>query len=344
MNFEEIKKDIQLKKYFPIYLFYGEEPYFIDELANLIIENVVPQENKSFNQTIIYGKDASIRQIIELARSAPMIDDLQLILVKEAQGLKDYKQDLKENKLLEFYVSNAFPKQTILVFCFKETKSLDKRLKVFKQIEKEGVLFESKKLYDNQIQPWIVEQFNFYKKKISLDAMRLLNEHVGNDLSVLNSEIKKLMVAIPQSKNLVDIDDITNNIGISRQYNVFELEKSLSRKDATTTFKIVDYFDKNIKANPPEMVLPVLYSYFSKVMIVSLLKKEKNDFELATALGVNKFFINDYKMASVNYNIFKLMNIVGYLKEADLKSKGVDFVSDKKGDILKELVYKILYF
>ena len=215
LTFEQIVADIKNKKFYPIYILYGEEPYFVDELYNHIIENVIPAEEKDFNQNIVYGKDTNIKNIAMNAANAPMLGNHQLIVVKEAQDLKDFKK-------FEWYV-DQYSKKTIVVFCFKDSKSIDKRISLYKKIDKIGVIFESKKLYENQIPTWIQNWLKQYNLSIKPEANRLLFEHVGSNLSNLNSELNKLKIAIKAGQTLITEDDIINNIGINPIINSFFL-------------------------------------------------------------------------------------------------------------------------
>ncbi len=333
MDFENILSDLKNKIYKPLYLFYGEESYFIDELTNYIQKNVLTEGEKSFNQTVVYGKDVSPVDVIEMSKRYPMMANLQVVIVKEAQDLKNFK-------LFESYVENPV-KSTILVFSFKQTKTLDKRLKVNSLIVKNGVVFESKRLYEKSIYPWITESLKKESLTIHPEAQRLFYESIGSDLSRLANEIRKL--AITQKPGTqIQKDDIAFNIGVNRDFNVFELQKALGEKDKLKVYKILDHFGKDPKSNPLIGTVIRLFDYFSKLIMVHTLEdKSKNN--IAATVGVNPYFVDEYVRAVKNYPLPKLINIVSYLRDADLKLKGVGANSPGDADIAKELIYKILH-
>ncbi len=241
MDFDQIMSDLQNKIYKPLYLFYGEESYFIDELTSYIQKNVLTEGEKAFNQTVVYGKDSNAVDIVELARRYPMMANLQVVIIKEAQ-------DLKNIKLFESYVENPV-KSTVLVFSFKQTKNVDKRLKVFSLMQKNGVVFESKKLYEKQVYPWITNSLKKEGLTIHPEALRLFYESIGADLSRLSNEIKKL--SITQAKgSQISKDEIAANIGVNRDFNVFELQKAIGEKNKIKCYQILNYFGKDSKNNP----------------------------------------------------------------------------------------------
>lgn len=333
MDFENILDDLKNKIYKPLYLFYGEESYFIDELTNYIQKNVLTEGEKAFNQTVVYGKDVSPVDVIEMSKRYPMMANLQVVIVKEAQDLKNFK-------LFESYVENPV-RSTILVFSFKQTKTLDKRLKVNSLIVKNGVVFESKRLYEKSIYPWITESLKKENLTIHPEAQRLFYESIGSDLSRLANEIRKL--AITQKPGTqIQKDDIAFNIGVNRDFNVFELQKALGEKDKLKVYKILDHFGKDPKNNPLIGTVIRLFDYFSKLIMVHTLEdKSKNN--IAATVGVNPYFVDEYVRAVKNYPLPKLINIVSYLRDADLKLKGVGANSPGDADIAKELIYKILH-
>lgn len=333
MDFDNIISDLKNKIYKPLYLFYGEESFFIDELTNYIQKNVLNESEKAFNQTVVYGKDADPVSVIEMARRYPMMANLQLIIVKEAQDLKNFK-------IFETYVANPV-KSTMLVFSFKQTKSLDKRLKVNTLIVKNGVVFESKRLYEKSIYPWITESLKKENLTIHTEALRLFYESIGSDLTRLSNEIRKL--AITQKPGTqIQKDDIASNIGINRDFNIFELQKALGEKDKLKVYKILDYFGKDAKNNPLIATVARLFDYFSKLILVyTLADRSRNS--VASAVGVNPYFVDEYLKAVNNYPLPKLISIVSYLRETDLKCKGVGANAPGDSDLAKELIYKILH-
>ena len=333
LSYEQIVKDLEIGKYYPVYCFYGEEAFFIDELSDYISQNIIPDSEKDFNQYILYGDSTTIKDVMIRAVNFPMMGNFQLIIVKEAQQLGNFP--VFEKYFLQLQ------KRSIVVFCFKNTKSIDKRIKATKLIDQFGVLFESKKKYDNEVPAWIEEQFRKSGFSIHPPAIRLLFEHVGNNLSQLNIEIKKLLVAIEVGQKNITEDDISKNVGINRSFNVFELQKALGAKNRPLCYKIIDYFGRNPKENPLVVITANLYSYFCKILMFKFLKG--SDADKAKELGVHPFFIKEYSNASVNYKTEKIIAIYSYLKEADLRLKGVeDSGNISEADILKELIFKIL--
>lgn len=334
MDFENILDSLKNKIYKPLYLFYGEESFFIDELTNFIAQNVLTESEKAFNQTIVYGKDVKVSEIIETARRYPMMANLQVIIVKEAQGIKNFKD-------FEPYVSNP-ANSTILVFNFKYTRSIDKRLKVNSLIAKNGIVFESKKLYENQVNSWINSILKKDNITIHPEAIRLLYECVGSDLSLLANELKKLTISLKPGISQIQKDDVANNIGVNRNFNIFELQKAFGAKDNLLVYKIFDYFSKDSKNNPLIVTIARLFDYFSKLILFYTLE-DKSKGNVAANLGINPYFVDEYRVAAQNYPLTKLINIISYLKDCDLKLKGVGANNPDESSLSKELIYKILH-
>ncbi|MDD3688214.1 MAG: DNA polymerase III subunit delta [Bacteroidales bacterium] len=333
MDFDQIMSDLQNKIYKPLYLFYGEESYFIDELTGFIQKNVLTEGEKAFNQTVVYGKDSNAVDIVELARRYPMMANLQVVIIKEAQ-------DLKNIKLFESYVENPV-KSTVLVFSFKQTKNVDKRLKVFSLMQKNGVVFESKKLYEKQVYPWITNSLKKEGLTIHPEALRLFYESIGADLSRLSNEIKKLSITQAKGSQITK-DEIAANIGVNRDFNVFELQKAIGEKNKIKCYQILDYFGKDSKNNPLIATVSRLFDYFTKLIKLHTLE-DKSRNSIAAAAGVNPYFVDEYIGAMKNYPLPKLINIVSYLRETDLKLKGVGATDPGDADLAKELIYKILH-
>ena len=311
----------------------GEEPYYIDEISNYIAANVLTDDEKEFNQTVVYGKDSDVETIVSNAKRFPMMANYQVVIVKEAQNL-----DKIEN--LQAYIENPL-NSTILVICYKYG-SVDKRKQFAKTIQKKSVLFESKSLYANQIPDWVNAYVKGQGYKINPYATQLLADNIGNDLSRIANEVKKLIINLPDKRE-ISVDDIERNIGISKDFNVFELQSALGKKQVLKANRIVNYFVFNPKENPPQMVLPVLYGFFAKVLLYHTVKNKSDRKEVASTLSVNPFFVDDYKTAAQSYSVAKLSQIFSYLREADMKSKGVDMPSRNDDAIYKELIYKILH-
>lgn len=335
---QDIIKDLKNRKFKPVYLLHGEEPYYIDLVGNYIEHHVLSDAEKGFNQTVLYGKDTDIMTAINAAKRYPMMSDYQVVMVKEAQDMKWGRDDDDKkgiNPVLA-YLENPLP-STILVFCYKYGK-FDKRKKTYKAIDKHGLVFESTALYDNKIPGWIEAYISEKKYKISQQASAMLAEYLGNDLSKIANELDKLMLNIAQGQE-ISLKDIQDNIGISKEYNVFELQAALVKKDAYKVNQIVNYFEANPKANPIVLVLGNLNNFFSKVLAYHYVKDKSS---AARELGVNPYFLKDYEQAARNYNLGKVFQVVSYLREYDLKSKGVDSNTDH-GGLMRELMFKIIH-
>jgi DNA polymerase-3 subunit delta len=340
MTAAEIIKDLTNKKYKPLYLLHGEEPYYIDLVSNFVEHKLLPDAEKSFNQTVFYGKDTEIMSVLGASKRYPMMADYQVVLVKEAQDMKWGSDDADKksiNPLLN-YLENPLP-STILVFCYKYGK-FDKRKKTYKAIEKNGLIFDSTPLYDSKVPAWIEGFIAEKGYKINQQATFMLAEYLGNDLSKIANELEKLLLNITAGQE-ISLKHIHDNIGISKEYNVFELQTALSKKDAFKANQIINYFEANPKANPMVLVLGNLNNFFSKVLTYHYVK-DRSPQNLARELGVNPYFIKDYEQAARSYNYGKTMQIISYLREYDLKSKGVDSNADN-GGLMKELVFKILH-
>ena len=340
MTAAELLKDLKNRKYKPVYLLHGEEPYYIDEVSDFVEHKVLSDAEKGFNQTVFYGKDTDVMTVLNASKRYPMMADYQVVLVKEAQDMKWGSEDTDKkgiNPLLA-YLENPLP-STILVFCYKYGK-FDKRKKVYKAIEKNGVIVESTPLYDNKVPGWIEDFVAEKGYKISQQATFMLAEYLGNDLSKIANELEKLMLNITAGQE-ISLKLVQDNIGISREYNVFELQTALSKKDVLKANQIINYFEANPRSNPIVLVLGNLNNFFSKVLLYHY-AKDKSPQNLARELGVNPFFIKDYEQAARSYNYGKTMQIISYLRECDVKSKGVDSNTDH-GGLMKELMFKILH-
>jgi DNA polymerase-3 subunit delta len=338
MDHYRIIRDIETGHVKPIYTLMGEEPFFVDMVTDYMEDKLLDEASKAFNQTVVYGRDVSMSQVLSTAKAFPMMGDKQLVLVKEAQDLKEWKRsdDLGE---LEAYVKHP-QESTVLVFAFKN-KKLDGRLKVAKQLKSEGVFMDAKRISESRIPDWINDYIESKGFAIAVDAKILLAEYLGNNLGKLVNELNKLCIVLPKGSN-IHTKDIEENIGISKDYNVFEFQKALGTKDVQKANRIVDYFIANPKANPIQMVLPVLYGYFSKLHNLHYLK-DKGKSSVASNLGVPPFFANDYINAARNYKPGKLERVIGYIRDCDKKSKGVDNVGLDHGTLMKEMTFKILH-
>ncbi len=336
----DILKDLKNKKYKPIYLLHGEEPYFIDLISNFVEHKLLSDAEKGFNQTVLYGKDIDVMTVLNAAKRYPMMADYQVVLVKEAQDMKWGSDDGDKkgmNPLLS-YLESPLP-STILVFCYKYGK-FDKRKKTYKAIEKNGLVFESAALYDNKVPGWIEGFVSDKGYKINPQASLMLSEYLGNDLSKIANELEKLMLNVPVGQEIT-LKHIQDNIGISKEYNVFELQTALGKKDVFKANQIINYFEANPKANPIVLVLGNLNNFFTRVLTYHYVK-DKSQQNLAREIGVSPYFVKDYEQAARSFNYAKTMQIISYLREYDLKSKGVDSNTDH-GGLMKELIFKILH-
>lgn len=334
MSFELVKEDILNRRFKPVYLLMGEEPYYIDELTEMFIKNVLPEEERAFNQTILYGKDTDVGQLINLARSFPMMSEYQLIILKEAQALDKIEQ-------LELYVKNPL-NSTILVLNYKNG-TLDKRKKLYAEVSKHGQIFQSDKIPEYKIPAFINEYLREKGLKIDQKSAQMITDFLGNDLSKITNEIDKLRIFMPQGQSQITAELIEQNIGISKDFNNFELLKAIVEKNIFKINQIADYFEKNPKNNPMIMTMSVLFNFFSNLMICYW-AKDKSDKGLAAELGLRSPYQGrDYAQAIRNYNAFKCMEIIALLRIYDAKSKGVDNVSVPDGELLKELLFKITH-
>jgi DNA polymerase-3 subunit delta len=334
---DSVLKDLKSNKYAPVYFLQGDEPYYIDLIAEYIENHALSPEEKGFNQTVVYGKDVNVVGILNTARRFPVMAQRQVVIVKEAQEIQDLGQE-KARTMLQNYCLKPVP-STILVFCHKY-KKLDGRSKLAQTIAKESVFIETKKLYDNQIPNWISNYFQEKGFKITEKAVILLAEFIGNDLSRMANEIDKLLINFTE-KVQINEEVISKYVGISKEYNTFELQDALAKKDVVKANRIVNYFALNPKNNPIIPIIALLYSYFTKVMMVHH-SEDKSKQGIAKTLGVNPFFVDDYLTASKNYSVPKLIKVIEFLREADLHSKGINS-NIEDGQILKELVFKVLH-
>tara|TARA_R110002073_G_scaffold72537_1_gene177362 strand:- start:357426 stop:358430 length:1005 start_codon:yes stop_codon:yes gene_type:complete len=328
-----IVSDIQKGFIKPIYFLMGEESYYIDKIADFIENTILSEEEKGFNQMVLYGRDVSVDEIVSNAKRYPMMAERQVVIVKEAQELSRTIENLVA------YAENPQP-STVLVLCYKY-KTLDKRKKLSKVITKNGVLFESKKLYENQVGEWIRRVLSGKSYKIETKATLMLVEFLGTDLSKINNELEKLMLILPK-ESLITPLHIEENIGISKDFNNFELRKAVGAKQVVKANQIINYFAENPKSNPLVMTISLLNSFFTQLLIYHSLKN-KSKGNVAKILRVNPYFVGDYESAARNYPMRKVSQTISLLRDADLKSKGVGAANLPPGDILKELLYKMMH-
>ena len=326
----KIVNDIKSKNYKPIYFLCGEETYYIDRISDLIESSVLTEDEKSFNQVVLYGRDTTVEEIVSTAKRFPMMADFQVVIVKEAQNL---------SKTFEKFESYALNPQltTILVFAYRDKP--DGRKKIFKTIKDKGVWFESKKLYDNQVPDWIVKVLKGQNYGIEPKAAAMLAEFLGTDLAKINNELEKLKIVFPEG-HIFTPKNIEENIGFSKDYNVFELKSALATRNQQKAYTIIHNFAANPKDNPIVVVSGQMFAFFAQLLQYHGLK-DKSKFNAAKVLGVNPFFMDEYATASRNYPMRKVSQIIEIIRDMDVKSKGVGSGSMKEADMLKELVYKI---
>ena len=330
-----ILKNIKNKEVLPIYFFHGEEPYFIDVAVKALEHDFLEEDEKAFNQTVTYGKDTTYQEILSLARQFPMMGDKQVIIVKEAQ---DLKLNDDESKALEAYVENPVP-STVLVFAHKH-KKLDSRKKVTKSLDKANALFLSESIRDNNLPKWIADECIKLNIKTVPNISHLLAEYLGNDLSRIANELGKLKIILKEGQ-ILDGTVVENNIGISKEYNVFELQKALGTKNVNAAFRIAHFMGKNPKNNPFVMMMASLYSYFSNIIIYNTMAGQPPQ-TIASQMGVNPYFIKDYAEAARLYPLKHATRVISILREFDMKGKGLGAVNMDDAELIKELVYKII--
>jgi DNA polymerase-3 subunit delta len=328
----DIVSDIKKGNIKPIYFLMGEEPYYIDKISDFIEENILDEADKGFNQQVMYGRDASIEDIVSSAKRYPMMAERQVLIIKEAQ-------DLSRNiEKLVSYAENPQP-TTVLVLNYKY-KKLDKRKKLHKAIAKSGLIYESKKLYENQVSDWIRRVLSGKKYQIEIKAAQMLVEFLGTDLSKISNELDKLMIILPK-ETIINDKHIEDNIGISKDFNNFELRKAVGEKNIVKSNRIINYFVENPKNNPLVMTISLLNSFFTQLLLFHGLK-DKSKSSVAKTLGVNPYFVDEYFIAARNYPMRKVAQVIAFLREADVRSKGVG-ANQTQEDILKELLFKILH-
>lgn len=328
----DIVADIKRKILKPIYFLMGEESYYIDQISDFIEKNVLDESEKGFNQQVMYGRDVTIEDIIAAAKRYPMMAERQVIIVKEAQDLSRTIENLAS------YAENPQP-STVLVLNYKY-KTLDKRKKLYKIISKNGLIFDSKKLYENQVSDWIRRVLNGKKYQIEPKASLMLIEFLGTDLSKISNELNKLVLILPEG-TIINDKHIEENIGISKDFNNFELRKAVGEKNILKSNRIINYFAENPKNNPLVMTISLLNGFFTQLLFFHGLQ-DKSKKSVASALGINPYFVDEYFLASRNYPIQKVTSILSFLRDADMKSKGVG-ANHSQEDILKELLFKILH-
>lgn len=346
-SFEEILKDLKNRIYYPVYYLSGEEPYYIDQITDYIENKVLDDSEKEFNQTVLYGRECDALSLVSTVKRYPMMSNYQVVIVKEAQEMKalagkagaDSDNEKADKNPLTNYFQNPLT-STILVICLKY-KQADKRTKLYKAIDKCGIIFDSKKLYDNKIAAWIEQHLATKNYNINPQAAQLMADHIGNDLSRIANECDKLFINLKPGETIT-VQHIESNIGISKDFNIFELQEAITQRDVLKANRIVNYFRANPKSNPFVITLATFYSFFSKVLLYHSLP-DKSQMNVAAALRINPFFARSYETAARQFSAERTTNIISSLREYDLRSKGVNNGGAGDGELLRELVYRMLH-
>ena len=332
MDAKQILAELKAKKYQPVYFLTGDEPYYIDQISDYIEKNVLDDGARAFNQVVHYGKEIDFKMVVDDARQFPMMAPYRVIIVKEAQEMKSLNN-------LQSYIENPSP-QTILVINYKH-KKFDGRSSFAKKVKAKAVFLESKKLYDNQLPAYIEQLVKAKGLKIEPKAISLLAEYIGTDLSNMNNEVNKLALRLEKG-GLINPQLIQDFVGISKDYNIFELQNALGKRDVEKAFRIANYFGANEKKNPLIVSISSLYGYFTKVWLTQAMST-MDDRSLASKIGVfSAFFMKDYRLAAKNYHPQKIKQNLLVLQEYDGYSKGIERRNPQQGELLKELVFKLL--
>jgi DNA polymerase-3 subunit delta len=333
VTYEEIISDLKKRIFKPVYFLAGEEPYYIDLLTEYIQEKVLAEDQKAFNQIILYGEDTNIAAIIDTARRFPMMSSHQVLIIKEAQALKKLEE-------LIIYLEKPLL-STILVFSYKY-KTIDKRTKLHKILESHGVYFESPRIRDYLIPAWIERYLMNKGIKADPSASAMLTEYLGADLHKIVNELDKLIITLPPGEPQITTALIEQNIGISKDYNIFELQKAIGERNILKANMIIHYFADNPKDNPITFSIASLFGFFSKLLTFHYLTdKSKNN--VASVLKINPYFVKEYENSASKYNVAKTVQIISLLRTYDMKSKGYGDPGTEPGDLLKELVFRILH-
>lgn len=332
MEYQKIISQIRNRMFHPVYLLFGEEPFYIDLISDAIEQEVLQESEKEFNQTIVYGSDVDVQQLLGIAKRYPMMSSHMVVIVREAQLIKNIEE-------LQPYFDSPL-RSTILVLCYKYKKP-DKRKTFYKSAQKAGVVFESEKLKDFALPGWIISYVRDRGYQISEKNAVMIAEHLGNDLNRISNELGKVFISLTPGMQ-VSIELIEKNIGISKDFNFFELQKAIGSRDIVKANRIVLYFGNNPKEHPMPMLIAMFYSYFSKLLKLHF-AGSTNRKVLATRAGVHEYYLSEYLQAVRNYSPQKLIRIIEHIRVYDMKSKGIDNVNTDHSELLKELLFKILH-
>ena len=332
MKYEQILTELKNRRFSPVYFLMGEEPYFIDILSDTIEERALNASEKTFNQMILYGRDTDYKTVTEVARRFPIIGKQQVVIVKEAQYMREIEK-------LSYYISQPLD-STILVINYKY-KKIDKRTRFYKLLEEKAVVFEADKIRDYQVPAWITDYLQDKGIGIEPKAAAMLGDYLGSDIGKIVNELEKLYLVMPRGSKQITALQVEQNIGISKDYNSYELNNALASRDILKANRIVFYFSKNPRDNPLVLTLSSLFYFFGKLLLFHSLKN-KSDENVASSLGIKKYFVREFQTAARNYPVNKVVDTISLLREYDLKSKGSGSLASE-GDLLKELVFKIIH-
>jgi DNA polymerase-3 subunit delta len=335
---ESILEQLRQRQFAPIYFLQGEEPYYIDLISDYIEAHALQEHEKGFNQVVIYGKDVDVPTVLLQAKRFPMMSDRSVVIVKEAQSIVDIEKE-EGMKQLEGYLQHPLP-STILVFCYKH-KTMDGRKSLTKAVGKHAVLLTTKKLYDNQVPAWINSYLKQKGMKATPTAVLLLSEYIGADLSRLANEIDKLLINLKQGAT-IDERVVQENVGISKEYNIFELQSALIARDVLKAYRIIQYFEANPKNNPLIPNLTLLFSFFTKLLSLHT-ATDKSETGVRKSLGNRGFLVKEYMQALRVFPLQRCIDIIHYIRVADLQVKGITGGDMSDAAILRELVFKVLH-
>lgn len=334
-SFDAIMRDLQARKFAPVYVLMGDESYYIDRITDYITENVLSPEERDFNQMVLFGADTTAAQIADMARRYPMMSEYQVVVVKEAQNLRNLEP-------IEKYLEKPV-KSTILVLCHKNGV-LDRRKKIFAKAQAVGVVFESRKLYDRELPPFIENYLKRKNASIDPKATQMIADHIGTDLNRLTSELEKVLISLPESNRRVTPEVVEREIGVSKDFNAFELRDAIVNRNVFKANQIIKYFDSNPKAGSIYSFLPLLFSYFQNLMIAYYAPKKQDADAVAKFLDLrNSWAARDYLTGMRNYSGNKTLQIIDKLREIDAKSKGLDNPGTDAANLMKELIFFILH-
>ena len=333
MTYEHIIRDIQNNIFSPIYFLSGEEPYFIDKIVSMLENSILDESLRGFNQSVVYGRDVTVKDVIDLSRCYPMMGNYQVVIVKEAQYL---------NQIENFEPYIVSPLETTILIIAHKHKKVDKRKSFYKKMKasKSTVVFESEKLKDHVIPKWIQSEITALGFSITPIALMLMSEYLGNDLGKITNELDKLVINLDKNSKITEVE-IEENIGISKDYNLFELQNALAERNQLKAYRIIQYFESNPKDHPLQMISVVLHNYFIKIFLYHQLRKMDQN-KIASELGVPPFFVKDYSKAANSFSTQKVKQIISNIRTLDLKSKGVGSNDASGYGELKELVFKIM--